>query len=402
MVKAPRSLVRYATFALALTSAACVAVLGMDKLSEKQSIGPAVCREDNIGEPGKPASSAAPGARELSVYFALKELDLGINPGAERAGFNLDHQITTATDLTKNGCVFPDGGDIESILTYGVDPPSGVDNANTLLLTRLASFQASIGPVEINARLVERQFGIVLRIDGWNGTKNDENVQVLLFPAIGHWQKLPYDAGLVPGAPVSPFDRPFDPGDLWMPDMRFQLGDRGSSLISTNAWVNDGRLVARYDLLTVPIRSSPDELRSFDIELRDAWITGILAPPESGGRASLERGVVGGRIKASAVGAQLRLLFDMSTGTYLCAAGNPLSQFATDFVCGVRDIRSSHCDDGKSLPCDALSFGARFETYSVDDLGPFRERSDDEYRDDAGRLPPAERCPDAGDVDCPP
>ncbi len=405
MVTRTRLALAAATVAFACASGACVVVFGMDPLSEKAGAtdsGPSdagtsdandadfvdACGVDDIGAIGKPEPTASP-SDAGSLYFAFTLLDLGIDGNAERPGHDLDRRVTV--DRGTSSCTFMEGTD--TALQYGADTPAGVDNVTFGLLQALRGFVAAFDPVRFNGRLVDSIYGVVVRLDRWNGAENDDDVSVFVFPTIGYWRKAA-DGGLVAGGERS---APFNPdaGHLWVPDARFRAGTIGSSISSDAAWINGGKLVARFGRMTLPLRSSVDELRSFDIELRDAWMTATLAP-EAG---TLSDGTISGRIPSGAFLEQVKLMYDESSGSYVCAK----VQDNLGLLCAARDIRASHCDDGRGSPCDALSFGARFEAQRAGELGPFRARTDDEYRA-AGQLPPSERCADAGDlapIDCP-
>lgn len=411
---------RWATLALGLANATCLAVLGMDSLSERSPVGDGgarddgsveagACNVDDIGLPGRPADSDAAveagdsaAARDAggSVIFALRELDLGLHPERPRVGFDLDHAITT--DVSTNRCVFHDAGDPEVTLRFGADPSNGVDNLAFTLMEQLGYFTVSLRPENINQRLVEGRFGLALQLDGWNHGRNDGSVDVKILPLIGYWLR-PADGGLIPAGDHGGKAAP-DAGDLWMPDERFMAG-RTSNLLSSRAWITDGKLVARFNTLTLPIRSSNAELKPLDIILDDAWIVASIVPPGDDARPSLEDGVIAGRVRVPALLREMGHLYDDDSqpNGYVCVGNGTLPRFVAAAACSVRDIRSSHCDDGKSLPCDAISFGAGFRAYSVNELGPFRGRADAEYYD-AGRLPPRERCPDAAAslFECPP
>lgn len=388
---------------MAVASGACVVVFGMDPLSEKQAVDDAgtpeadapdaseaeggVCGPDQIGVIGRPDASAA-SSDAGTAHFAFTLLDLGIDRGAERPGLDLDRRTTV--DNETSSCIFADGG--TNALKYGPDTPGGVDNVAFGFLQDLREIFAAFDPERINARLAGDLYGVVLRLDGWNGESDDDEVSLSVFPTIGFWRP-DADGGLVArGERVGPFNP--DAGHLWTPDERFRLGTIGSLIRSDAAWINGGRLVARFARLTLPLRSSVDELRAFDIEMRDAWVTARVAPDAG----TITEGVIGGRVPSGAFLEQVRLMYDDTLNLYGCA----LVGANRGLLCSSRDVRLSHCDDGKALPCDALSFGARFEARRVDKLGPFRARTDDEYRD-AGQIPPSERCADAGatPIDCP-
>ncbi len=407
-VKSARLWLASATVALASASGACVVVFGMDPLSEKPAVDggsldggsldakttdaseaddAGVCDEDDIGEVGKPAVNSPSQGDGGAAFFAVTRLDLGIDPNADPPGLNLDRRVTA--DPATSGCFTSDGGKLVS------DPDGGVDNAMFGLLQELSTLYAAFKPETINQRLARSYFGFVFRVDEWNRGPDDDSVRVSVFPTIGYWTTTPQGAHVWDGRdPRVPFDA--DAGHVWMPDERFKVGTIGSSLRSREAWISGGRLVARFDRFTLPLRSSVDELRSFDIELHDAWLTASISPDG----AALSEGLLGGRVRTEAFIRQVALLYNQELSSHLCSA----VAFGIGTFCSARDVRASHCDDGKGIACDALSFGAGFEAQHVDGLGPFRSRTDDEYRD-AGQVPPWERCPDLDGgrpIDCKP
>ncbi|MBX3210171.1 MAG: hypothetical protein KF764_34385 [Labilithrix sp.] len=399
---------------LSLACGACVLVFGMDPLSERSAAadggpddaevatdgpGPeaATCGTDSIDLPGRPNESSE--VERPARYFAFSTLDLGIDRADGRPGFDLDGRKTF--DLAANSCTLYAGGDPADTLRFAGDTDGGIDNASFELLQLLRSFVAALDPTRIDARLRAGYFGVVLRVDDWNHTANDRQVTLHPFPTIGYWE-VPTDGGAVFwNREARPFDR--DAGDLVMIDERFRGGTIGSSMASPFGWINDGTLVARFERFTLPVRSSVDELRPFDLEIRDAWLTAKLVTSGDGGVATLTHGRIGGRISASSFLTQASLIFDPQAGGALCSR---VTTSTSGYLCNARDIRLSHCDDDKGLACDALSFGARFEATEIreDEIGPDRFRLDSDY-EDKGQVPPSKRCPDLDPdaaIECPP
>lgn len=375
------------TAASALGLAACTAVLGMDKLSERASGpdpdpdatdagdgGPRACTDDAIDAAARP-SPQGPG--DQTRYFAIRELELAVG------GYDLDHVRTT--EPTTSSCTFPEG------VTPIMDGPDGVDNAGASLFPTVGIVAPALSTTAVNDRLRDGQFGVVLGLGGWNGTPTDDSLTLLLFPTLGIWT-VNGDGTKVPGGPTNPAHAKIvgdgSPGDLWMRDARFPTGGAGTAVA---AWVNQGRLVARFDTLTLPIRSDHD-LKLIDIVVHDAWITADLGGDAD--QPTLTNGVLAGRFDVPEF---LSGLLELYTGQdYLCHQGQ-FPELARARVCAYRDIRTSHCDDGQAKPCDAISIGARFHTYRVEQLGPLFEQSESLYAS-AGLLVPEARCVDV-DVD---
>jgi hypothetical protein len=319
----------------------------------------ATCNPDSIAE-APAAPPGQPGPRDAR-YYAFTLLDLGIDGGAEGPGFDLDHQVNRT--LETNSCTVSANAN----LTVVKDSVAGVDNAAFQLLQGLLG--TVLNPANINGRLVAGEFGMVVRLADWNGTNDDDQVTVFFFPALAK-----------------------SSDGRWVLDQRFRgIFDVVSTLSAREAWVRGGKLVAGFDKLTIPIRFSNDDTKPFDIVLREAWITADL----SSGGASLDNGTLGGRAKSSDFLGQVRSVYVAGRG-YLCVPANrSIFDGALSAVCGTREIRSSHCDDGRSVPCDAMSFGARFAAETVGPQTTF-DGGVDLYKD---------RCLDVGDVeagvDCP-
>lgn len=382
---------------LALASGACIAVLGLDPLSEKAPAkaaaeGGLACLPDDLGEPGKPEGATPASLSTPPVFFAFNRLDLGIDTAQGRPGADLDRRVTT--DVETSSCTPRDARDLGQFLEGARDADGGVDSAFNVLLGPVTSVITSMKPDLVNARLVHRRFGVALRVEHWNGTKNADGLIVSVFPALAQ----AVDGGVVP-APEGNFPwRGFEPSDRWMPDKRFVVSG-GSAIRSSAAWVNDGRLVARFPLLTFSVRTSNDEPRPFDIVLSDAWITASLSPAVDGALPTLTGGSIVGRETIASLLDQLALLY--VGDNYICRQKREVANYALEPGCKQADIRASHCDDGRGLPCDAISFGARFEAYAVLGLGPPWERSEADYQS-VGREPPERRCPGIdGGYQCP-
>ncbi|MBX3263466.1 MAG: hypothetical protein KF782_27595 [Labilithrix sp.] len=397
---------------LSFACGACVLVFGMDPLTERAADGgpdeaplpdaadesreeAGACVVDRIALPDRPTTSPKTEDGSLS-FFLFSSLDLGINPADGRPGFDLDRHETV--DLADNGCALFAGGDPNETLRRAGDTDGGVDNTTYEMLQLLRYFVRAFDPERINARLDWGYYGVVLGVARWNGTPNDDDVLVQVIPTNGYWE-APSDGGaLFWNREARPLD--FDAGDKLMPDMRFLSGTAGSTLTSAAGWINDGKLVARFNRLTVPVRSSVDDLRPFDLKMADAWLAATIVDGVDGGVATLRDGTVAGRIHASSFLSQASLVYDDQSGAFLCAR---VTGETSEYLCNARDIRSSHCDDDRNLPCDALSFGARFEATAIpkDAIGPHRARLDSDYVE-KGQTPPSQRCPDLdAALECP-
>ena len=391
--------------ALAAGSAACAAVLGFDRLSEEAAseaganeasteagtetgapeAGPGCTA---LGLPDRPAPSGAGDAGPEAVHMAVKLFDFGIEQTTQPSGFNLDRAcsptVATSTCATKI--------DEQTFAKYGKDhDDKGLDNAGFGLLGYLAYLGSAFSPKEINNRLQAGEFGVVLRLANWNGTNDDDDVIVELFPAIGVWN-VP-DGG---GAPTSGGTPTFLPGDQWMRDRRFQNVVDASRIKSANAWVTGGRLVASFQSVTLPV-TVPDDKKPFDIVIQEGFLSGMLVVDGTSWR--IEGGVIGGRWRTADMLAQARTIYVKDTvglqNAVLCEPGLASQVYAAvkKEVCDARDIRGTSRDDGKSLPCDAFSTGLRLDTYAVAAPGPFADLPAVAARCEAdGSIPAGDDC----------
>jgi hypothetical protein len=379
----------------------------MDSLSHRPDVetGPAAiadgaadgaaCAADDIGLGARQESTADAFGKRPTQLFAVTTLDFGIDASAPPPGLNLDGVISTDRSLSSCSLAV----DLTKTESYVLDRPDGVDNAAAALIQALGGVVLNMQPASIQDRLAAGRFGLLIQLADWNGEPNDSTVLVEVFPTIGYSR---IDGGTETPQPESGEPPHDELGDRLTPDGRFQGLSKGSLLTTGDAWVSQGRLIARFATLTIPIRSSVDDLRSFDYQLHDAWVTAVLRTDAvDGGLSRLEEGAIVGRLGASDLFAQVKLLHDDSG--YLCENKGPVRASAIlPVVCAARDIRMSHCEDRVGLPCDSFSFGVRFEARPVDGMASFRTRTDEEYHD-AGQLPPGERCheTDAEASSCP-
>ena len=376
---APLMLV-WSMLALGAGSAACAGIFGFERLSEQGFEGGAPegsteagedappfeggpqCTE--LGVPNRPTLVDAGGAdAPAPIHMAVKLLDFGIDNKAAPVGFNLDHACspTVASSTCKTTI------DEETWAKYGKDKDDkGVDNSGFGLLGYLAFLGNAFSPTEINNRLNAGEFGVVMRITGWNETNEDEDVTVEIFPAVG--VSSVNDAGVTGTKPTG------QPSDQWQRDKRFQNVVDASKIVSAQAWVTGGRLVASFQTVTLPI-SVPDDKKPLDVIVHEGYLSGAIVPDGAGFK--LVQAVLGGRWRTSEMLQQVRTIWVKDTAglknVVLCDPNLPVDVYTAvkKQVCDGRDIRTSSQDDGKGLPCDAFSVGMKIDTYAVDLPGPF-------------------------------
>lgn len=361
-------------------SAACAAVFGFERLSEGEAEGGAPA--EGSTEDGEPPVEAGPACTDLGIpsrptvsdagadalepiHMAVKVIDFGIDRSASPVGFNLD-RTCSPTIATSSCTTSVDDG---TFATYGRDKnDQGVDNAGFGLLGYLSYLGSGFSPVSINERLADGDNGVVLRVANWNGTNDDDDVLIEIFPAIGVWKDA--ENGTSGGKPT------FTADDQWMRDRRFQNVVDASRIKSSSAWVTGGRLVATFQSVTFVI-SVPGDPKPVDITLQESFLSGPLEP--DGASWKLGRSVVGGRWRSADILDQVRTIYIEDTAglkdVVLCDPNLPVDVYGAvkKEVCDGRDLRSASRDDSKGLPCDAFSAGMQIETYAVTEPGPFAD-----------------------------
>ncbi len=399
------SLAALVASALACASVSCAAILGFERLSEEPAEGglpdgdasdaPALdggtdaptsgqCSE--LGVPPPPADAAVGTAP--TILGALRVLDFGLEVDGARPqvpGFNLD--LTCSTDIASSSCttkLLP-----TTFETHAKDKnASGLDNAGFSLIEYIARFSDVLSPKGINDGIKAGKYGAVIRVEGWNGLPDDDDIRVEIFPAIG------FDENGNGGATPE-----LDEDDLWLLDGRFKVGGvlEASTIKSDRAWVAGGRAVARFKQVTLPLLLA-DDPKPFDDHMTDAVVAVTIGTAASGKR-ELRDGVIGGRWKTSDFLAQVRTIFLANSSglvnTTLCddvPGAKLIYGSVKDTICDGRDIRSDS-EDGKGLPCDAISAGARIDTYRVNQLGTFAMPNDGGVRCQAPAIPLGDDCP---------
>ncbi len=388
-------------------SGACVAVLGLDELhprkgTDKVDSGTPACGEDSVDIIPKPPSvAAAPSGEPQTYLFAVSSLDLGIDLDNARPGFDLDHQTTM--DLETNGCAFSPG-DQGVILQYAKDPSNGVDNVTSKLLGLLGTFSPEFTATAINERLRRGKFGLVFSIQDWNGTDDDPEIRIQVFPALGIESANDPDGGLV--TPT------FTNRDRWRPDARFDPKAGGAPMLSSQAWVHDGIIAARFLELTLPFLALELDPKPFDARLINVWVATRLSK-SSNGTLTLSSGTIGARLRTNDLFKEMRYV-NVGPSLRVCSVPGLVALLRKQ-SCMVRDVRENYCDDNLGLPCEALSFGAGFEAYRVDAPGSPRTITNQDYAeaDRAAKAslgqgydvpPPSQRCTQPTDapatIDC--
>jgi hypothetical protein len=215
---------------------------------------------------------------------------------------------------------------------------TGVDNVGDVLFRTFGTQGAALDDTGLKAGIQEGQFGVLIRISGYNGEPNDSDVRVTVLNAFG----VNGDGGTARG----------DGTDTWTIDEDSLLG-RFPAYFSSRAYVTNGTLVA--DMLRVVLRTRiPTLTRKWilvELDLRDLHLVARIGERKGQGIA-LEAGRIAGRIPGDAMLAQ-----GMRSGACL---DSPIYATLKPVVCASRDLPSDPAKDGRDEPCRSLSFGFGF------------------------------------------
>lgn len=290
-----------------------------------------------------PPSSAATDAVE--IVAALDSLDFGTGRDGgvpPTFGYDLDGVCTCASPTALSTCVAPDSG------APPCDLADGRDNNVALILDKFARASTAFQPAQTNAALRAGEFGLLVRVRGYNGLADDSSVEVALFGSAGTERD---DAG-VPKPPVG------DGHDRWTVDPASLVGGTAPPYVpvaaDTNAYVSQFKLVATVDFrIAVGVGTGVSV-----VDLKGSVVVGKLVKQAIGYR--VEEGIVAGRWPTSKLLPSLEVFPDpLDPSRFLCG-DSPAYPIVKDLVCSARDIVSDVKQDNTGAPCDAVSVGIEF------------------------------------------
>lgn len=290
----------------------------------------------------------------FDYVFALRDLGFRVDPALGNRGFDLDQTCTCfpGRDTCRVAAAQPH-----------CDGENGRDNA-LAELSQSITLPANLDPERhIKSELALGHAGLLIRVAGYNGQPDDRSVKVSFYPSNG--TETSRDGG---GPPT------FTKSDRWTVDPGYLFGDpslRLAALVSTKAYVVHGVLVALF--------AFKFPLAGLDVDLTSGAFVATLAenPPR------LEHGLIVGRWALDkAVHALGQLEVDGSAACTL-----PFFPGVAPRVCQIADLRLVPSEDGRDLPCNAISVGIGFAANEATIGG-------------LDYIPPHETCPDAGAVNC--
>jgi hypothetical protein len=304
--------------ALAL-AAGCSLVTSYDGFTPE---GP-TCGKRVPDRPG--ATGGAAGGNLFGAMTAVRFLEPA---GAPPLGYDLD-KLCTCPD--RRACKNPKAVDQQCDV-----PGTGIDNAAGGILNVLFPPQAD---ALLQDTLRHGRSGIMIRVQGWDGSPDDSDVSVSVFNIVG--LKGDEDGG----APAT-----FDGGnDEFIVDDASLLNamNLGSRYFDTSAYVSNGMLVASLDYdfrLSVP--TTPDASAVVFVPLRVARLVGKIERVGTEGLRMTNAQLVG-RVPVADIFAQL-------ANIGLCR-DNPMFPTVKASTCAALDLPAKPANDGRDVGCDALS-----------------------------------------------
>jgi hypothetical protein len=304
------------------------------------------------GYPGPPTADS-PGGSDVTFTVALSKLDFGLSStpdggdggSVQIAGYNLDAFCTNTTGA--NSCIATKNG--TDYNKYVLDKAAGVDNAGYALLQYIGTLGDSFKAANVNERLQNGEYGVVISVVGYNGLANDTQVTVEYFPSYG------VAGGLT-----------LTPADQWRVDTNDLVNADHSKTSDPQAYVTGNKLVAHFAL--APLKMTVDSDNPLLVlGFSDAVVTADIVPDATGFRVT--NGVVAGRwaIKdfLTSVDSLKYSPFSGFPPTPLCQQSS-LETTIVKTVCGARDIMATSTRDNMAQTCDAFSAGAGFDSYAID------------------------------------
>ena len=292
--------------------------------------------------PGLPAGATGP-----TLVFAVRSLGFS-DPDGGAIGYDLDRTCTCQDPGAKPSCKAPTA--VETC-----DGAEGRDAVSESLLSLVSD--------DPNAAIKSGARTTLFQVVGGSGAPDDAEVVVQGYPSAGIWATntegtaFVDDGGVLPdGGRARSISPTWDGNDRWTIDPAGKPD--GAPVFVISGYVRDNVLVASVpEPNRVPGELvGPGVLKGVD--LHDAILTGRIVK-SADGRYTIEGGIVTGRVEARTLAGITAV--QKRDGGFVCEPLPPA--VATAYVarvCDARDIRARASDDGKDLPCDALSFVATF------------------------------------------
>jgi hypothetical protein len=296
---------------------------------------------------------------------------VGIN---QSFGFDLDNACTCQGDNIHGGAP-----SCASAAKQICDQDGGVDNAifNDQLYNQLYTLSGLMDPangiLSINDGISKGNTTILMRITGYNGRANDNNVTV----EVSAVQRTHQAPAQIPGCENAP-PRPYigmndvDSGPAWGP--AWDGCDVWDPLKAAQAITS---YVVDHQLVVVAKGTLPTVVGSATLELQFPLSVGVLVPKPGGG-FTYEDGVFSGRADSSSLLAVLFTTLHIKGSKTPVCFDPTLAPVLKSAVCNALDIRTDPSQDffvddaGQLVSCNAASFVFSFrqDPANVTDAAP--------------------------------
>lgn len=294
--------------------------------------------------PKIPAQSD-PGADVPPFYVATQTLSLTAAAANGISGVDLDGTCTCdkRAGVSFDGgpsCNPPSGGQVIC------DPDGGIDNEGQTLFAQLFAAVEAATKIDyqqsLNDDIASGHRTIMLFVQGWNGQKNDIDVQTSLFISNG---TLPPDDGS--GNPNTTPN--FDGNDVWSyPSSLHPVNGAIVPGTTQPGYIADGKLVVQNNLTVTIIFGTAG------LPFGDAVVLGDLTMDPTSKLAKFV-GIIGGRIKQTdllGAAGQIRA----SNSNYVCNDNGGIEYtLVKQGICPTADIGSTQETDFKNATCDSIS-----------------------------------------------
>lgn len=320
-----------------------------------------------------PRPTTNDGTQDLLFVVALHGIDFGASLDAgslSGVGYDLDGVCT---------CPGPPSCKTNDPKQMHCDDDAGRDNAGGALLKDFALLSGGTFTQDgLNRNIEAGLYGLVMRIEHYNGGANDTDVTVSIFVS----------NGTPPGRDAGPNDHmvpAWNGTDSWTLDSASVFGGSGDAgrvipnFADTHAYVANHVLVASADF---PLTLGSSGLVT--LEFVGGFVTANIVP--QGGTYKLSSGILAGRWPTTKLLGTLQSLSLAGLGN-VCKGTQTYRDVKTR-ICGGADISAElNADAGSG--CNALSLAIQFSADPAQ-LGAVEPRT-----------PSPPLCPDAGTDDCP-
>ena len=299
-----------------------------------------------------PASTpGAPGGDGSELFFALREIDFGETTLSKRPGFDLDGVCSCCEGCAGESCIpgeaMPSARSCDAV---GGEPNGGVDNAFAVLVQALSDYvSGEFGSVGASEQAESGVWSVLVRVSDYNLGPFDDKVTVAVYTTDG---LVDADGmgGAGPGLPAWLGE------DDWT--VRAEALQSGATtvdsptILSTNAYVADGRLVGIFDGESGGLKLNVAS--QLDVNLGYAIFTADL---QCEGGCRLRNGVLGGMWSIEDAFAAIGAVTVNVGGSFSVCKGSPVYSIVKKSIC---DARDALIGTPKPVPCNAISFGLGF------------------------------------------